>query len=148
MTRFAGFLALLVLAVGACASPIVVGVNSPVSVYQVPDFRMDEDDPIVPVRITHNSEQIWNGETLEQNYNYLVYEFETENHLYRARSYLDEFHTVAIFGPFEKNAEGPMPLEGVEIDQRVISYLRRRYAEVRRFGPTGYEPIEFVIRSE
>lgn len=149
MTRFAGILALAVLAVSACASPIyVVEANEPVSVTRVSDFRMDDEDPIVPVRIAHNSEQIWNGETLEQNYNYLIYEFETERHFYRARSYLDDIHTVAIFGPFDKGNETPMPLEGVEIDERVISYLRRRYAEVRRFGPNGYEVIEPISRSE
>jgi hypothetical protein len=32
-------------------------------------FRINEEDPILPVRITHNSEQIWNGNSLEQNYN-------------------------------------------------------------------------------
>ena len=49
------------------------------------ELRLDEDDPIVPVRITHNSEQIWDGDTLEQDYNYLIYEFETEQHQYSAR---------------------------------------------------------------
>ena len=94
------------------------------------------------MRITHNSEQIWNGNALEQNYNYLVYEFETEQHLYRARAYLDEVHTVAIYGPFNKDSANPAPLEGVEIDQRVLVYLRRRYAEITRLGPAGYILID------
>ena len=51
----------------------------------MPELRLDEDDPILPVRITHNSEQIWDGDTLEQDYNYLIYEFETEQHQYSAR---------------------------------------------------------------
>jgi hypothetical protein len=102
---------------------------------------MDKEDPILPVRITHNSEQIWNGKTLEQNYNYLLYEFETDQHLYRARAYLDAIDTVAVYGPFEKDSTNSAPFEGAEIDQRVLAYLRRRYAEITRLGPTGYVPI-------
>jgi hypothetical protein len=103
---------------------------------------MDEADPILPVRITHHSEQIYNGNTLEQNYNYLVYEFETEQHLYRARAYLDEIHTVAVYWPFEKDSASGAPSQGVDIDQRVLAYLRRRCAEITKFGPSGYVPIE------
>jgi hypothetical protein len=106
------------------------------------EFRIDEEDPILPVRITHNSEQIWNGNTLEQNYNYLVYEFETEQHRYRARTYLNKIRTVAVYGPFAKDSASFAPLEGVEIDQRVLVYLRRRYAEITRLDPAGYMPIE------
>ena len=105
------------------------------------DSRMEDEDPILPMRITHNSEQIWNGNKLEQNYNYLVYEFETEQHRYRARAYLDEIHAVALYGPFEKDAANPTPLEGIEIDQRVLAYLRRRYTEISKLGPSGYVPI-------
>ena len=108
----------------------------------MPELRLDEDDPILPVRITHNSEQIWDGDTLEQDYNYLIYEFETEQHQYSARAYLDEMHTVAVYGPFERNSPSHKPLKDVEIDQRVLAYLRRRYAEITRLSPTGYVPIE------
>lgn len=106
------------------------------------EFKMDDEDPIQPVRIMHNCEQIWNGNSLEQNYNYLVYEFETEQHQYRARAYLDRIGTVAIYGPFDKDSTGSAPVVGVEIDQRVLAYLRRRYSQVTRLGPTGYVPIE------
>jgi hypothetical protein len=103
---------------------------------------MDEEVQLLPLRIVHNSEQIWDGETLQQNYNYLVYEFETEQHSYRARAYLDQIHTVAILGVFDKSTTPAAPLRGVEIDRRVLAYLRRRYAEVTLLGPTGYVPIE------
>jgi hypothetical protein len=106
------------------------------------EFRIDEEDPILPVRITHKSEQIRNGNTLEQNYNYLVYEFETEQHRYRARTYLNNIRTVAVYGPFAKDSASLVPLEAVEIDQRVLAYLRRRYAEIKTLGPAGYVPIE------
>ena len=105
------------------------------------ESRMEDEDPFLPVRITHNSEQIWSDNKLEQNYNYLVYEFETEQHRYRARAYLDRIRAVAVYGPFEKDPAKPAPLEGLEIDQRVLTYLRRRYMEITRLGPSGYVPI-------
>lgn len=137
MRRRTGSLVLVFLAMAACASPQVIGV--PVS---LAEFRVDEEDAILPVRITHPSEQMWNGNTLEQNYNYLVYEFETEEHLYRARAYLDDIQTVSIHGPFDRYSSNPAPLAGVEIDPRVIAYLRRRYAVITVLGPTGYVPLE------
>ena len=76
------------------------------------EFRIDQEDAILPVRITHNSEQIWNGDTLEQNYNYLVYEFETEQHRYRARTYLNTIRTVAVYGPFAKDSNSLHPWTG------------------------------------
>ena len=106
------------------------------------EFRIDQEDAILPVRITHNSEQIWNGDTLEQNYNYLVYEFETEQHRYRARTYLNTIRTVAVYGPFAKDSNSLAPLDGVQMDQRVLAYLRRRYVEIKTLGPAGYVPIE------
>ena len=106
------------------------------------ESRMDDQDPILPTRITHNCEQIWDGDTLEQSYNYLIYEFETEQHRYHARAYLDEIYKVAVYGPFEKESPGSVPLQGVQIDQRVLAYLRRRYSEITRLGPSGYLPVE------
>ncbi len=106
------------------------------------DFRIDQEDAILPVRITHNSEQIWDGERLEQDYNYLDYEFETEQHRYRARTYLNTIRTVAIYGPFARDSDGVATLKGVEIDRRVLAYLRRRYVEIKTLGPNGYVPIK------
>jgi hypothetical protein len=34
------------------------------------------------------------------------------------------------------------PLEGVEIDQRVLAYVRRRYVQITRLVPAGYVPID------
>ncbi|MBI1185886.1 MAG: hypothetical protein GC206_00850 [Alphaproteobacteria bacterium] len=103
---------------------------------------MDDEDAIAPVRIAHNSEQVWNSDTLEQNYNYLVYEFETDEHLYRARAYLDDIQTVAILGRFSRASSQPEMLTGEQVDPRILAYLRRRYAVVTILGPTGYAPIE------
>ena len=106
------------------------------------DFRMDEEDAIVPARIVHNSEQIWNGNTLEQNYNYLVYEFETDEHLYRARAYLDDIQTVSILGRFDRASSQPEMLTSEQVDPHILAYLRRRYSVIMILGPTGYRPIE------
>ncbi len=102
---------------------------------------MDEEDAIVPTRITHNSEQIWNGTTLEQSYNYLDYEFETDEHLYRARSYLDDIQTVAILGRFDHASSEPEIVTSEQVDPRILAYLRRRYAVITIPGSTDYETI-------
>ena len=93
------------------------------------ETRLEDEDPILPVRITHNCERIWNGDSLEQEYNYLVYEFSTEQGSYTARTYLDTIHQVSIYGPSK-------------IDERVLAYLRRRFTKLQRFGRGGYEPIK------
>jgi hypothetical protein len=137
MKWIVGSLAFIFLALAACSSARVGVVGAPMS-----DFRMDEEDAIVPARIVHNSEQIWNGNTLEQNYNYLVYEFDTEEHLYRARAYLDDIQTVSILGRFDRASSQPEILTSEQVDPRILAYLRRRYAVIMILGPTGYTPIE------
>jgi hypothetical protein len=137
MNMFRTALAIIVLASTAAAcAPRVIGVSV------LENYRVEQEDAITPVRITHRSEQHWNGDVLEQNYNYLLYEFETEQHIYRARAYLDDISTVAVFGPYDKNASSLTPLEGLEIDERVLHYLRRRYSAVTRLEREGYVPIE------
>jgi hypothetical protein len=106
------------------------------------DFRLDSEDPILPVRITHNCEQLWYGNSLAQDYNYLLYDFETQKYLYQARAYLHEIHTVAVYGPYEKDLANSLPLEGGEIEPRVLAYLRRRYLEITRLGPAGNVSVE------
>ena len=136
MKLIVGSLAFALLALAPCSSAqVVVGVP-------MADFRMDEEDAILPARIVHNSEQIWNGDTLEQNYNYLVYEFETDEHLYRARAYLDDIQTVSILGRFDRASSQPEILTSEQVDPRILAYLRRRYAVIMILGPAGYTPIE------
>ena len=137
MKLLVGSLAFVFLAFAACSSAQVVGVGAPMS-----DFRMDKEDAILPARIVHNSEQIWDGNTLEQNYNYLVYEFETDEHLYRARAYLDDLQTVSILGRFDRVSSQHEILTSEQVDPRILAYLRRRYGVIEILGPTGYTPIE------
>lgn len=136
MKLIVGSLAFVFLALAPCSAQVLV-VGAPMS-----DFRMDEEDPIVPARIVHNSEQIWNGNTLEQNYNYLDYEFETDEHLYRARAYLDDIQTVSIVGRFDRTSSEPDIVTSEQIDPRILAYLRRRYAVIMIPGPSGYTPME------
>lgn len=109
------------------------------------EFRIEAEDILHPVRITHYCEKIWDGDTLQQNYNYLLYEFEIGPHRYQARSYLDDIDTVAVYGPFAKGSASNEPLAGADIDQQILAYLRRRYTKIDRFGPGGYVPIEASI---
>jgi len=105
------------------------------------DVRMESSDPISPVRIVHNCEQLWDGKKLMQCYNYIEYDFETEAHRYRARSYLGKNASVAIYGPFHKSEDGGTVVAGIEIDSRVLSYLRRRFAKIEKLGTSGYTTI-------
>lgn len=100
-----------------------------------------EDDLIQPIIVKHLCDEIWDGPNLEQKYNYLVYEFETDLHSYRARSYLDEIDSVAIYGPFLKDSNDTWALESLEIDPRVLAYFRRRYRKVTRFTSDGYKRV-------
>lgn len=109
---------------------------------QMSEFRRDADDALLPTRILHNSEQFWAGERLEQSYNYLVYEFEVDHWVYRARAYLDEIKSVAILGRFDPAMERPEILMPEQLDPRIIAYLRRRYREITILGPSGYTPIK------
>ncbi|MAB09924.1 hypothetical protein [Hyphomonas sp.] len=137
MVRLIGSSGLMVLVLIACASSHIAG---PAAIAQ--EIRLEEADLILPVRIMHNSEQIWDGDRLVQDYNYLVYEFETEAYLYRARAYLDNIQAVSILGIFDKYSKEPLRPTDLEIDPRVLAYLRRRYVEIDMLGPTGYVPIE------
>ncbi len=124
----------------AVLAAIVGGIDSVAQTTESSSFEVIETDDITPTQITHGSEQILNSGQLEQDYNYLVYEFETATRLIRARSYLDEIESVSLFGPFAKD-DPQKPLYNEPIDQRVIDYLYRRYLVVERFGPEGYVPL-------
>lgn len=62
---------------------------------------MEQDDAITPVQIEHSIDEVWNGNKLEQHYNYLDYHFEEGGACMRARVYLDDPRTALLFGPFD-----------------------------------------------
>jgi len=39
-------------------------------------------------------------------------------------------------------SDGGHPAEGIEQDQRILAYLRRRFVVLKKLGPTRYEPID------
>lgn len=105
----------------------------------VVEMRYVDEDEIAPSLVEHRCEELFEGDQLVQIYNYVYYEFHTQDHFYWARSYLDEIEEVSIFGPFgdatrQEELDDP-------IDTKIIAYFRRRYALLRQLGEEGYEPI-------
>lgn len=103
------------------------------------EIQLLEQDPITPIQIEHRCEELFEGDRLIQIYNYIYYEFETTEHFYWARSYLEENNEVSIFGPFSKD-DKRIAVEA-PIDSGVISYFRRRYPILNRLGAKEYEAI-------
>lgn len=109
------------------------------------EVLQDVVDPIAPNKVTHHVDEIFEGEQLIEKYNFLVYEFVTEEGFIKARAYLDEIETVALFGPFsDKNLQERISAPALEA--ATIEYFRRRYRKIERFLPdsnsaTGYELV-------
>lgn len=94
-------------------------------------------DPVTPVRIAHHVDEIWEdhpGGTLQEFYNFLVYEFEVAGAVFRARAYADDFGRVTLYGPFARAGEAPAA-PNPEAEAQVTAYLERRFGEVRRQPP-------------
>ena len=103
------------------------------------DHRFVESDAIKPTRIEHCCEEIWDGDRLEQQYNYLVYDFDCEGVRWRARYYLgdDAISILAAFG-----ADGtPIGLVARECPEVVLAYLRRRFTKIDVLTEEGYETL-------
>lgn len=90
-----------------------------------------EADPIEPVQIEHSVDEVWDGDRLEQRYNFLDYHFERDCAYCRARSYVDDFQVVTLFGVFD--ARGSiLKTSNPGFERDVILYLERRFPNVRR----------------
>ena len=94
--------------------------------------RSDEEgDSILPVRIEHNVDEIWDGDRLEQRYVYMDYHFDRCGERCRARSYLDDFNRITIISPeIARERTGMYP--GSLFDRDIVAYLERRFAHVVR----------------
>jgi hypothetical protein len=90
---------------------------------------MDNSDPIAPTQIEHSIDEVWDGERLEQRYNFLDYHFDEQGCYLRARVYLDDSQTATLFGPFEGRGS-IAKVVSPSTEQAVLTYLRRRYAKV------------------
>ena len=94
---------------------------------------MTEDG--APTRIEHEHEEIGDGETVEEVYDFLVYDWDLpDGRVITARAYTDEMHTISIM----TSGPGNLP---VEVPEAVEQWLRARFASVRVLGPQGYEAL-------
>lgn len=91
----------------------------------------DATDPITPTEIEHRVDEIWDGSSLEQRYNYLDYHFEIDGAYCRARTYLDDIGTVTLFGPFDHRGS-VSKIDRPDLERAVAAYLAKRFPEVKR----------------
>lgn len=88
------------------------------------------DDAISP-KIERTVEELWDGNVLEQRYNFLDYHFEEGGAYLRARAYLDQMEAVTLFGPFQERGS-IAKVKADEAERAALTYLERRYGIVRR----------------
>lgn len=84
-----------------------------------------------PFEIEHSVDEIWDGATLLQRYNFLDLYFEDDDGYCRARAYVDEMDSVTLFGPFAQRTS-LSKVERPSFEQYVLAYLERRFRVVRR----------------
>ncbi len=99
-----------------------------------------EADPIVPVEIRHDVDEISIDGDLEQLYNYIDYRFERPGAHCRARTYLDDIDTVSVFGPFS-GQDREDEVDAPEFLEDVLSYLKRRFLVIEVFGDDGPDTV-------
>lgn len=97
-----------------------------------------ESDPIRPVHIHHEVDEIWDGGNLEQWYNFIDYEFEQDGVFARARVYTDAIDTVALFGPF-RGRNTTQEIAAPAFIEAVRGYLKRRFNRIQRLTASGYK---------
>jgi len=98
-----------------------------------------DPDGAKPTEIEHKCDEIFDGDTLLQKYNYVVYHFERGGRYFWARTYVEDIGTVSIHGPFDgrdtkKSIAGPQ-------DEAILAYLKRRFLKIDTLGSGGYVTI-------
>lgn len=88
-------------------------------------------DPISPSVIEHAVDEDWEDGKQLYRYNYLDYHFEGFGAYCRARSYVDNFREVVIFGPFVSKGD-IQSAAAPELLNAVTAYLKRRFQRVDR----------------
>ena len=92
-------------------------------------------DPISPTRISHDVDAGFDGAgRLHFLYNFIVYEFERDGEVVRARTYLAESQRCHLL--LAPNAEIAATLRA-----DVLRYLAVRFAVIEEMGPNGYAPV-------
>jgi len=94
--------------------------------------RFVDYDVAKPTEIEHKCEEFFDGDALEQIYNYIVYHFDCNGAYFWARTYIDETETVSIFGPFESRAT--MKKISGSLDEATLSYFKWRFNKVKTLG--------------
>ncbi len=97
--------------------------------------RVIDSDSATPTEIEHKSEEMFDGDTLVQAYNYLVYHFERNGRYFWARSYTDEIDTVSAYGPFD--GRGTKNQLSGSLDDAMLSYFKRRFTRIETLGKGG-----------
>ncbi|HEY4986631.1 MAG TPA: hypothetical protein VII39_08435 [Bradyrhizobium sp.] len=128
------------------AGPIGIGLGhdgfsaawSPFRGYEM-QARIIDPDPIQPTAIEHKCDDIHNGDMLEQQYNYLVYHFDSDGAYFLAKTYLDDVRTVSLHGPFASRTE--LRPTGAPLCERVLTYLRRRFRTIQILQKDGFVSI-------
>jgi len=107
------------------------------------DQRLDQhhgDDLISPTAIYHEFDEVIVGAVRMEGYNFLVYEFASEQGFMWARAYLDTISTVSIFGPF-RSADDRSEIDAPDLYAAVLAYFGRRFSRVERLGEAGHEVV-------
>jgi len=103
------------------------------------EARFIDQDLVHPIAIEHKCEEIFDGDKLEQKYNYIIYHFDCGGAYFWARTYLDDIETVSLHGPFESRAT--MKPINCSFDEAALTYLRRRFQNIQTLRNGGYAPI-------
>ena len=104
------------------------------------EVRTSEADPIRPVEISHDVDEIIVDGLLEQHYNFLDYHFEKYDAYCHARTYLDDIETVRMFGPYS-DRDSEDEVDAPELYREVLAYLKRRFPIIEALGDDGYVTI-------
>lgn len=104
------------------------------------DVNLVRDDPILPYKIHHQAEQLFEAQKLQESYNWIDYHFERDGAYCRARTYLLTIGEVAIFGPFA-GPDNLQPVDAPELREAVVAYLKRRFNTITELKEQGYETI-------
>ena len=97
----------------------------------------EEQEPIVPIEIRHNVDEVVFDGKREQRYNFIDYHFEKYGAYCRARTYLDEIEAVSLYGP-SRSREEVSPVEAPQLREEVLAYLKRRFMAIDVLGEEGY----------
>jgi hypothetical protein len=86
-----------------------------------------DGDNIGPIEIEHRCDEIFEGEALQERYNYIVYHFDCNGSYFWARTYTDNIGTVSVSGPYDREKKN---LISGPLDEAMLSYFKRRFNTV------------------